>query len=613
MEGRGVQGKTATIAACIAAALLVLAGPGPAGLGTDAASAGPIQRAGDPVVFTGSEVPSMLGAKPGRVVAFAWKSGRWIQIPVQVDERKTIDVRDLYPTPGPPYVRVADFGFPLEVYADPDTRTGADPARNLDADDEIALMSQDAGNVVASGTVPRPSGTEGSAAQVSIEDPLSGGRGTIYLFRASRAMDQSAGRSYVDYDFRPLYLEPGQALRDGYRYLNSPNPEDSTVRTGYYEIHSTDRWMDDEVRVRAGGTTGPDILDREVAQATRTSCGRSELTFSGNWTVEDRGSDTDEGTFIAVKSGPIRAIRDYMGANSGPYTQRQHIYYQRREDTTTFLRVHPMLDLYTWTDWSSAAVGMTYRNEANPSGVPVDGSPDTLTQPDTAEFVNGATFWEQLSGPQGTVSTIASAQTDIDNASFGSYYLDDANAPLTGNRRQCAGDGLSYGASGFGILGPVTPNTDPRLPGAKSLTVARVRYFGSPGQDSADAARLAERVGEPLRVSSRPFRTRPSAELAISVKPLKVQLVGRGRGRVTVRVSNVGDRAARSLRVCLTPDDSARSCSRSSTLPAGRTVRIRVLLELGRTRPGAPVWTWVRASASGAEPVRAPYRLVARR
>ena len=614
MKGRGVrsgrvppEARSPVVACVVAAGLLLLTGAAAAG----AASAAPLDRAGDPVVFKGSDVPGLLGSKPGRIVAFAWRSG-WKQVPVQVDERVTIDVRDLYPTPSPPYVRVIDTGFPLEVYADPDTRTGADTNPGFDAGDEVALMAQDVGTTVASGKVKRPRGTTGPAAQVTIEDPLSARTGAVYLFRAERGMDQSAGRSYVDYDFRPLYLQPGQKLRDGYRYLNSANPEDSTVSTAFYEIHSTDRWMDDEVRVRAAGADGTDILDREVAQATRRSCGRSELTFSGNWTTQSRGGDTDEGTFVTVKAGPIRAIRDYMGANSGPYTQRQHVYYERREDTTTFLRVHPMLDLYTWTDWAASASGMTYRNELNQDGVTVDGSPDTLAQPVSSDFSDGSTFWEMISGEQGSVATIASVETDIPDPNFGSYYLDDANAPLTGDRLQCAGDGLSYGASGFGILGPVTPNTDPRFLVFNSLTVKRSRYFASPDTGVDQATRLADRVASPLEVSSAVFRPRAVPELSATIRPLRARMAGRDLVRVTVAVRNTGDAAARGVRVCVIPDDGSGVCRVRKSLGAGRIARVTVPARLPGVRPGAPVWAVLRVSAKGAEPLRQPYRLVAR-
>jgi len=91
-------------------------------------------------------------------------------------------------------------------------------------------------------------------------------------------------------------------------------------------------------------------------------CGRSEDTFSAG-----------EGAFFTNKDGPVRAIRSYLGANSGPFTQRDHIFYEQRQDITTFLRVHEIpgvMDLY---DYSPAASGMYYYNDWNTEGLLVDG------------------------------------------------------------------------------------------------------------------------------------------------------------------------------------------------------------------------------------------------
>ena len=63
----------------------------------------------------------------------------------------------------------------------------------------------------------------------------------------------------------------------------------------------------------------------------------------------------------------MRAIRSYIGANSGPLTQRDHIFYARREDIRTFLRVHAIPGVLDFFDYSSAAIGMTYRNNATPA------------------------------------------------------------------------------------------------------------------------------------------------------------------------------------------------------------------------------------------------------
>ena len=66
---------------------------------------------------------------------------------------------------------------------------------------------------------------------------------------------------------------------------------------------------------------------------------------------EDTFNDA-EGAFIANKSGPVRAIRSYIGANSGPLTVRQHVFYERREDITTYLRVHAIPG--SWTSSTTA-------------------------------------------------------------------------------------------------------------------------------------------------------------------------------------------------------------------------------------------------------------------
>jgi len=84
--------------------------------------------------------------------------------------------------------------------------------------------------------------------------------------------------------------------------------------------------------------------------------------------------------------------------------------------------------------------------------------------------------------------------TDIQNASFRNYYLDDA-APGPGDA-QCGGDGKAFGSSGFGIVSNV-PNTDPRNAPFNNLTVKRIRYFDAPGGGTRLAHRYADRVARP--------------------------------------------------------------------------------------------------------------------
>ena len=63
---------------------------------------------------------------------------------------------------------------------------------------------------------------------------------------------------------------------------------------------------------------GPDILDRHRNLFAAGVCGRSEDTFSAG-----------DGGYATNIDGPVRVIRSYLGANSGTYTQREHIFYRQ--------------------------------------------------------------------------------------------------------------------------------------------------------------------------------------------------------------------------------------------------------------------------------------------
>ena len=148
--------------------------------------------------------------------------------------------------------------------------------------------------------------------------------------------------------------------------------------------------------MRAAGATGVDILDGHKNQFATSTCRRSNQTFAD-----------DEGAFIANIDGPVRAIRSYVGANSGPLTQRTHLMYRDREDVITDLRVHAIPAIMDFIDYSSAASGMTYRSSAVPGGVTIDGSPDTVG--------TALPTWEAVDGPQGrayTRTTFASSRTE---------------------------------------------------------------------------------------------------------------------------------------------------------------------------------------------------------
>lgn len=439
---------------------------------------------GDPVVIVGASLPKLSGVTADRLVAFRYRASQgYTQVPVQLDERKEVDFGSTPSTnatagaEGTVY-GTAPIGFSAPQYADAGTFVGRDPVSGLDDDDEVALIAADAGSNAAGAG--RPGGTRGAATRVKISDPLGGPHAFIYLYRSDGELDPSAGRDYVRYRFR---LASGD-YRTTYKRADGPNPETSVIRTPSYSVGFSDRWYFDALSIRTGGVMGPDLLDGFKFQFGPTTCGRSEATFNDG-----------EGAFVANIDGPVRAIRSYVGANSGPLTERTHIFWPDRQLLITDLRVHSGIPgPLTYHDLSAAGLGMTYRDSLNLGGVLVDGSPDAIA--------DGVATWRQWTGSQGSL-----VSTDRVDSSFAeqlmaqahNFYLDQANVPPS-TEQTCWGDPHAYGQGGFWSTYP-PPNTDPRLGPAATLRATTTDVIGAPGAGAADAAQVAARLDNPLQTA----------------------------------------------------------------------------------------------------------------
>lgn len=456
----------------VGGALLVPAGP---------AAAAPLARPADPVVLTGADLPQLVNGSKVDLVGFRWSGSAWVQLPIQIDERAVVNFGKIYNNPAAVFYGSQPGLVNQLVYTSGNTWTGNDPNRKFDSDDELAFMARDAGTLAPSGS--QPAGTKlGTGVRIKISDPLDpAAEGYVYLYRkvSGSGLAQGARVKYLTYRFK---LKSG-GYKTTYKLTSGPNPEDSLVTAGTYQHHFSDRWASDGLFVTAPGASGVDILDRHKALFSPGFCGRSEDTF------DMPIAGTVEGAFVTSKKGPVRVIRSYIGANSGPNTQRTHIFYDRREDIVTDLRVHAIPSIMDFMDYSPAASGMTYRNELNPSGVTVDGSPDSQTA--------GVSSWEQITGPQGTINQAAVVQTSWTPASVTSYYLDSTTPTDT----QCTGDGFAFGSSGLYINSNL-PNTDPGTGGTATLRGLRAMYFESPGGTAADAIVRRNQVVFPLTASA---------------------------------------------------------------------------------------------------------------
>ncbi len=463
-----------------------------AALGVVTAAATPAQARyegrGDPVVIQGSALPKLGGVSSGQLVAFRYRDpkhgkGRFKQVPVQLDERMLVDFGAPATGSNPPrndgtVYGTTPIGQTVLQYADPNTFVGADPNAGLDGDDEVALIAADAGDK-ADKHAKRPKGTIGPSSRVKITDPLGGPNGFVYLYRSDGSLDPSAGSDYVDYEFR---LTSGD-YKTTYRRADGPNPETSTITTADYSIGFSDRWFYDALAIKAGGATGADILDGFKFGFSPATCTRSEATFNDA-----------EGAFVANIDGPVRAIRSYVGANSGPLTERTHVFWPDRHQIITDLRVHPVTGALIFHDLSAAGIGMTYLDSVNPAGVAVDGNPETLA--------DALAAWRLWTGPQGSLFSADRGEGDILGpllAAAHSWYLDDSTpAP----NLQCWGDAQAYGQSGLRSTASL-PNTDPRMSPASNLRLTTTDIVSAPGMTAASAGALAGALDAPLQTTIR--------------------------------------------------------------------------------------------------------------
>ena len=453
------------------------------------------RRTSEPVVLTGAALSDFEGKDIDAIVAFSYNSEQgWISVPVQVDEKDSVTGSRIYGDIRPEACFNETWCSDLHLlkiltYTDEHSFTGPDSNPAFDADDELVFMIKDAGAKVTAGEVPGGV-VENSGLEVEIIDPIDNSVGYIYLFLLDAQSNASRSkniRSYVDYNFNLISGD----YRRSFSRERGPNPEKSIVSTAYYETAFSDRWVRDVLRIKADGAKPVDLLDRQKVLFAPGVCERHEITFSYG-----------EGAFIVNKSGPVRAIRSYMGANSGPLTQREHIFYEQQEVVNTWLRVHPIQGIMDFNDYSVEAAGMVYSNNNNKSGAEVDGNRDRL--------VEGKLDWELLTGDQGTLLIQHTYQVQLSSQGVSSYYLDDKNPQDS----QCTGDDFAIGSSGIIIKSPIA-NTDIRVNAqAPDFKLTRINYFSGPNPPKNLPEIRSQNKSNPVQVSLKKF--------GVSDKNLKV-------------------------------------------------------------------------------------------
>ena len=372
----------------------------------------------EPELSTGATLGT--GVPVGRLLGYRWTGSGFEQIPFQVDEVFTRyldnsasgfaiysgqDRHTTYAYEREGFRFRADGPEGNPCLAQPESPPATDPVAGLDTDDELAFMYADAGARAPDGA-PRPAGVE-AMREVTVTDPTGGGGAQrhVYVARAAEggpAPAFDAANGYVDYERDPgagLYAfsessydsygnapkgvfcdENGDVVLadDGQPRIEQRRPRDgATVTTDRYRFRYDGRWLMTRIEISpdGGATYGPDLVDRWKARAFAQDPG-SETPCCG---YEEE--DTNWGgssILLGEKTGPVRAIRETWGADSGTNVIRRETFYREEMRQKTWLRVHvvPPLDgIYAQWDFNAGRVERFY-NPKNPGGVAIDGSND---------------------------------------------------------------------------------------------------------------------------------------------------------------------------------------------------------------------------------------------
>ena len=369
-----------------------------------------------------------------------------------------------------------------------------DPVPTLDDDDEVVFMASDAGAQAPLGV--GPAGTGAERQEIALVDPRDPANVRfVYLFLKESGSSFDASNGYVDYrrndnadewidrdTFTPDDPEIVGSSNTGYgpnirgtvctedkREPFDPTPRRSndrfvrdgiTVTTDAYKWTASGRWMVRGMQVRKPGDDpdrgyGDDLIDRWKGRAFQQAPD-SEISVVG---FEDEQVNWEgNSALLGELAGPVRAIRETWGADSGTNVTKTETFYRNAVHYRYRVRVHPIPPDGLYTSWDyNHDVAHTYYNEhlhadqTDPTattidgGVPIDGRNDEIVgnidgaegfaayfdAPDPTHTKPLSFFnWEQVSGKDDNGSLVymfemKNAQS-LENPLVVPYYRDDA-------------------------------------------------------------------------------------------------------------------------------------------------------------------------------------------
>jgi len=322
----------------------------------------------------------------------------------------------------------------------------ADPVPTLDDDDEVVLDADQAGPLAPEGT-PAPPGQAGGQV-VTVVDPLSGATGAFYLFLRDGGSSFTAATSAVkmkrdanadqwidktffsDDDPQKLGTSnggygpnlPGTVCSDPAnpgtaRPSTDRFPRDGqVVSTPTYQETATGRWMVRGFQVTAPGAEGDyglDLIDRWKGRAFQQS---PDATVSVVGFEDEQVNWEANSGLLGWRQGPVRAIRETWGADSGTNVTKTEIFTKHADIFRYRLRVHPIPADGLYTSWDyNLGVAERYYDVAtgqedldipgadSEAGVRIDGVNDEAVGNVDEVPVSGAPYF--IDAPDPTLTT----------------------------------------------------------------------------------------------------------------------------------------------------------------------------------------------------------------
>ena len=427
-------------------------------------------------------------ADPARIAAFRWADGSWEEVPVQVDERFPYFLRNDH----------SDFGIYSQTdmeltYAwnveswkklagqcsaeyPPGVVASPDPVPTLDDDDEIVFMPDDAG-VRAPLDAFGPVGTDGIRQEIAVTDPLvPGSVSYVYLFQRDGGSSFDETNGYVHYERHAdadQFIDRGSFADDDPEKLGSSNtgygpneagtvcdsdgsvrnsqdrfPRDGvTVSTDAYRWTASGRWMVRGMQVAKPGQPGvygADLIDRWKGRAFQQS---PDSTISLVGFEDEQVNWEANSALLGERFGPVRAIREVWGADSGTNVTKTETFYREAVTYRYRLRVHPIPPDGLYTSWDyNSGVATRYFTPIRPEGVAIDGVNDEIEGLNVDSLAGTPAFfdapdptlnvplslltWEQVSGAGDTGSLVYlfenKGPTSLTEPTVVPYYRDDA-------------------------------------------------------------------------------------------------------------------------------------------------------------------------------------------